>query len=61
MSQRDLYYSLVIIIMIKSRMRWTGHIAGTGRRGMLIAYWWERQTEIDHQEDINVGGRIILK
>jgi hypothetical protein len=24
-------------------------------------FWWEDQKERDHQEDIDVGGRIILK
>jgi hypothetical protein len=30
---RDLYSSLSIIRIIKSRMRWTGHVARMGRRG----------------------------
>jgi hypothetical protein len=30
--------------MIKSRrMRWAGHVARMGRRGMHIGYWWETQ------------------
>jgi hypothetical protein len=33
-----------IIRMIKSkRMRWAGHVARMGRRGMHIGYWWESQ------------------
>jgi hypothetical protein len=42
-------YSLPIIIrMIKSRrMRWEGHVAGIGRRGFHIGYWWESQKERD--------------
>jgi hypothetical protein len=32
-----------------------------GRRGMHIGYWWESQKERDHKEDLDVGGRIILK
>jgi hypothetical protein len=28
---------------------------------MHIVYWWESQKERDHEEDVNVGGRIILK
>jgi hypothetical protein len=31
--------------MIKSRMRWAGHVARMGRRGMHIGYWWESQKE----------------
>jgi hypothetical protein len=32
--------------MIKSRkMRWTGHVARMGRRGMHVGYWWGSQKE----------------
>jgi hypothetical protein len=48
--------------MIKSRrMRWTGHVERMGRSGIHIGFWWESWKERDHQEDLNVGGRIILK
>jgi hypothetical protein len=48
--------------MIKSRrIKWTGHIARTGRRRMHIRFWWESQKEIDHWEYLDVGDRIILK
>jgi hypothetical protein len=33
-----------------------------GRVGsMHIGFWWESQKERDHSEDLDVGGRIILK
>jgi hypothetical protein len=32
-----------------------------GRRRMRIGFWWGSQKEIDHKEDVYVGGRIILK
>jgi hypothetical protein len=32
-----------------------------GRRRMNIGIWWESQKETDHYEDLDVGGRIILK
>jgi hypothetical protein len=36
---RDLYSSLSIIRIIKSRrMKWAGHVARMGRRGTLIDY-----------------------
>jgi hypothetical protein len=45
----DMYSSPSTIRVIKSRrMRWAGHVARMGRRGMLMDYWWESQREIDH-------------
>jgi hypothetical protein len=32
-----------------------------GRRGMHIRSWWKSQKERDHQEDVEVGGRILLQ
>jgi hypothetical protein len=28
---------------------------------MSIGFWWGSQKERDHQEDIDAGGRVILK
>jgi hypothetical protein len=45
----NLYSSSNIITMIKSkRMRWTGHVAGMGRRGIRIGYRREIPKEGDH-------------
>jgi hypothetical protein len=45
----NFYSSPSIIRMIKSRrMRWAGHVAEVGRRGMHTGYWWECQKERDH-------------
>jgi hypothetical protein len=30
------------------------------RRGMHTRLWWESQKERDHEEDLNIGQRIIL-
>jgi hypothetical protein len=43
------YASRNIIRMIKSRrMRWAGHVARMGSRGMHIGYCWESRKERDH-------------
>jgi hypothetical protein len=43
------YSSPNIIRMTKSRrMRWAEHVAGMGRRGLSIGYWWEVQEERDY-------------
>jgi hypothetical protein len=45
----NLFSSPSIIRMMKSRrMRWGGHIARMGRRGLHRGYWWESQKERDH-------------
>jgi hypothetical protein len=28
---------------------------------MHVGFWWESQKKRDHQEDLKVGGRIMLK
>jgi hypothetical protein len=43
----DLYSFPSIIRIIKSKMRWAGHVARMGRRVMLIGYWWESQRKRD--------------
>jgi hypothetical protein len=58
----NLYSSPNIIRKTKSRrIRWTGHVARMGRRGMHIVYGWKSQKERDHVEDQDVNGWIILR
>ena len=35
------------------------HVCGTGE--LRTGFWWRDMMEIDHMEDLRVGGRIILK
>jgi hypothetical protein len=43
------------------RIRWAGHVARVGARGMHIGYWWESQKLKEHMEDLDVGEWTILK
>jgi hypothetical protein len=48
--------------MIKRRrMSLAGYVAVMGTSGMYIGFWWENQKDRVFQEDLYVGGRIILK
>jgi hypothetical protein len=59
---QNLYYLPNIIRKTKSRrIRWAGLVARMGGRGSYRGYWWESQTERDHQENQDLGGWIILK
>jgi hypothetical protein len=44
--------------MIKPRrMKWAGYVACMGRNGMHIGFLWESQKEINHYENLAIGGR----
>jgi hypothetical protein len=57
----NLYSSLTIVRVIKSRMRWTGHVARMGRGEACTGFWWRNLRERDHWGDPGVLGRIILR
>jgi hypothetical protein len=58
----NLSYSPNIIGMIKARrIRCAGHVARIGTKIIYTGSWWESQKERDQQEDLDIGGRIILK
>ena len=57
----DMYSSPNIVRMIKSRMRWAGHVARKGRGEAYTGFWWGNLRERDRLGDPGVDGRIILR
>jgi hypothetical protein len=47
----DLYSSVNIIGVIKTRMRWAGHLARAGIGELNTGFWWENLKEGSHLED----------
>ena len=47
--------------MIKSRMRWVGHVARMGRGEAYTEFWWGSLNEKEHLEGSCVDGRIKLR
>jgi hypothetical protein len=57
----DLYSSLIIVQVIKSRrVRWAGHVARRGRREACIGFWWGNLRDRDHWVNPDLDGRRIL-
>jgi len=56
----DLYSSPNIVWVIKSKMRWAGHVAGMGEERGCTGSWWGNRRERDHWGDLGVDGWIIL-
>jgi hypothetical protein len=42
-------------------MRWTGHVALMVKGGIHTEFWWKYRKQRDHEEDVDVGVRMILK
>jgi len=53
----DLHSSPNIVRVIKSRMRWAGHVARMGRGEAYTGFWWINLRERDHLADqAHMGG-----
>jgi len=58
----NLYCSPNIFRVIKSRrMKWSGHVACTGRGEVYTGFWWGNLRERDNLGDPDIDLRIILR
>jgi hypothetical protein len=57
----DLYFSVNIIWVIKTRMRWAGHVARKGIGQLNTRFWWGNLNERDHLKTPGTDGRKIVK
>ena len=57
----NLYSSPNIVLVIRSRMRWAGHVVRIGGEERRVVFWWGNPRERDHLEDPSVDGRIMLR
>jgi hypothetical protein len=61
MELHNLYCPPSAIRIIKSRrIKWAGHVARMGRRGMHIGFWWESQKERDPLLSSGVKGDDLV-
>jgi len=56
----DLYSLPNIVRVVKSRMRWAGHVAHMAEERGCIGCWWGNRREGDHWGDLGVDRRIML-
>jgi hypothetical protein len=57
----DLYCSTSIVLMIKSILRWVGHVAWIGEGEACTGFWRGNLRERDHWGDPGIDERIILR
>lgn len=54
-------YTSIIGIIKSSRIRQEGHVASKERNRMYTRFWWEYHKKSEQYEDLDIGGKIILK
>jgi len=59
--RNDLYCLPSIVQVIKSRIKWVGHVARMGRGVAYTRFWWGNLRGRDHLEEPGIDGRIILR
>jgi hypothetical protein len=57
----DVYCSPITVRVIKSRMRWAGHVARMGGGAVYTGFWWRDLRERDHLEDRGVGEMMMIR
>ena len=57
----DLYSLPNITQVIKSRLRWAGHVARMGRVEVYTGFWWGNLRERDHLEDPGIQESVMLR
>jgi hypothetical protein len=48
-----------MIIRLRISIRWAGHVANVGKRGIHMGFWWESQNEMDNWEHLDLDDRIF--